>query len=214
MKKPRRAAPAPLAATRDGLMFAIDLSSKAGVALVLGGADGGVSRLGSTTIEVGKPMGAHWGKYPIGLRAAARAIGCKIDEWFHGTLERARASYSLPTMVTVVVEECNLGRNGSRHVQRLLEWAHLEVFDRMHAHPEVNDVVYVDTTAWRRYANALKGEHSDVKHASVAEAARRFRLPLLQKDENEAEALLIGAAWCAGVPQSAGPKQGRKKANK
>lgn len=107
----------------------------------------------------------------------------------------------------VVVENTNKGKN--RHTQRLLEFIHLELLKmlRRRALP----MVYLDSSEWRRLvgmrlSSEQKKNNRDVsagkkrgrigkKHLAVNMANEKYGLKLLVKDNDQADAILLGLAY-------------------
>jgi hypothetical protein len=113
----------------------------------------------------------------------------------------------------IVTENTVKGRN--RHTQRILEWIHLEVLRLLCSRPYFSDIThrfsYMDPSEWRkivdmRLSNEQKKNNRDVsagkkrgrigkKHLSVAMANEKFNLKLKLKDNDQADAILLGLAF-------------------
>jgi hypothetical protein len=107
----------------------------------------------------------------------------------------------------VIAENTVKGRN--RTAQRFLEWCHKDIIDYFVDH----DIhfVYTDPSEWRKKLNLRLSKDQKVnnrnvslgkkrgritkKHLSVNEANARFGLNLKLKDNDIADALLIGASF-------------------
>jgi hypothetical protein len=111
----------------------------------------------------------------------------------------------------VVIENTVKGRN--RHTQRILEWIHLAVLLRLQEEfpRSANAIAYMDPSEWRkildmRLSKDQKKNNRDVsagkkrgrigkKHLSVAMVNEKFGKKLKLKDNDEADAILLGLAF-------------------
>jgi hypothetical protein len=107
----------------------------------------------------------------------------------------------------VVIENTNKGKN--RHTQRLLEFIHLELLKMLRLRQA--PVVYMDTSEWRRIvelrlSSGDKKNNRDVssgkkrgrvttKHLAVRMVNERYDLKLKVKDNDQADAVLLGLAY-------------------
>lgn len=117
----------------------------------------------------------------------------------------------------VVIEELNAARQ--RHSQKLLSFIHFAVLDQLEW---VQEVVYVDTSAWRktlgikltkeqRQQNKLSKAKKKalgiagkvtVKHLAVAYCTEKYRIPFKQKDNDICDAICQALAHYRGCPVS------------
>jgi hypothetical protein len=133
--------------------------------------------------------------YPHNILEAAEKIGRRL-QWF--------VKDNAPDII--VVENTVRGKN--RHTQRLLEWIHLEIVRRLR---NVAPIVYMDPSEWRaivemRLSKDDKKNNRDVskgkkrgrigkKHLSVRMVNERFQMSLKLKDNDRADAILLGLAY-------------------
>jgi hypothetical protein len=106
----------------------------------------------------------------------------------------------------VVIENTNRGKN--RHTQRLLEWLHLELVKRVR---NIAPFFYMDSSEWRscvglRLSKEDKKNNKDVKagkkrgkiglkHLAVRMVNELYGKSLILKDNDEADAILLGRAF-------------------
>ena len=159
-----------------------------------------------------------FGSYPYSYLKAADTIAHKIQR----IVERHQPD-------SIVIEETNKGKN--RYSQKILEFIHCRVLDRLNYLPWQPRIFYISTSVWRqkvgieltkeqKKANAklskakskaggkltydqkkalgLKGRTTK-KHVAIIEVNRRYNLQLLQKDNDIAEAILLGVAFIEGA---------------
>lgn len=117
-------------------ILALDLSTHAGYAVIEKG-DGAPELRAHGTVHLGSPV-SSFGPYPDCYRRATRLQVDKIWETVKG----------LHPVDAVVVEETNLGRD--RYVQKLLEFLHLTLLGDLSAGTVAKQVVYLDSSEWRR----------------------------------------------------------------
>lgn len=124
----------------------------------------------------------------------------------------------------IVIEETNKGKN--RYSQKMLEFIHCKLLDRLIDTKFSFSTVYVNTSDWRKALGiyltkddkknnskvnkakrqgkskkelGLKGKVTR-KHIAVRYINDRFGLTFKQKDNDVAEAICIGLAYCNGIP--------------
>lgn len=107
----------------------------------------------------------------------------------------------------IVIENTNKGRN--RHTQRILEFIHLELLFELRHLPLT--VSYMDTSEWRSLvqlwmtkddlknnrdvrAGKKRGKISK-KHLAVRTVNERYGMKLKLKDNDQADAILLGQAY-------------------
>jgi len=107
----------------------------------------------------------------------------------------------------IVIEQTNRGRN--RYTQKQLEWMHLTLLRKLY---DLNfNVYYLDTSEWksllgikidkniRKFNAKLRKEGGrgkiKAKHVSIHYVNEKYQLDLLTKNDDEAEAILLGLAF-------------------
>lgn len=168
--------------------------------------------------QTAKSFASHpWGYIQAALTLANKLV-CKVHE--RGP-------------EVIVVEETNGAR--ARFTQKFLEYCHFaflwQLTRSMKTYVERPEVVYVNTSDWRRQMDVRltdddkrqnarlsrnkrkakeKGEKLDkktlgirgrvtIKHVAIRRANELFGLGLIAKDDDVADALLIGSAYLRGV---------------
>lgn len=178
-------------------VLALDVSTKSGWALFEDGKlvdSGSIEQISAEDFNVNKdpelsPL------YPHNVVDAAEKIGRRL----------ARLSDDLKPNV-IVIENTNKGKN--RHTQRLLEWIHLEMVKRIR---NIAPFFYMDSSAWRsivglRLSKDDKKNNKEVragkkrgkigqKHLAVRMANELYGKSLILKDNDEADAILLGRAF-------------------
>ena len=133
--------------------------------------------------------------YPANIIDAAKKIAALVRE----QLDTHRPDH-------VVVENTVKGRN--RHTQRILEFIHFTVLEELLSRRL--PFTYLDPSEWRKILDIRlsaddKANNKDVKagkkrgkigkkHLAVRAANERFGLALKQKDDDVADAILLGLA--------------------
>lgn len=179
-------------------VLALDASTKSGWALFVDGQlleSGALTPVSVEDFNVNKdPQKSP--KYPQNVMFAAYEVATGV---------LALAVEKHPDYV--VIENTNKGKN--RHTQRILEWLHLEM---LRALCPIVRVVYMDTSEWRSVVGLwmtkddLKNNR-DVKagkkrgkvtkkHLAVRMVNEKYPdLKLIQKDNDQADAILLGLAY-------------------
>lgn len=128
----------------------------------------------------------------------------------------------------VVIEETN--KSKARYSQKLLEWLHLNTLNQIYRHAHQCPIVYINTSDWRA-ANGIymgkedKKNNSKVnkakrqgvskkdlglkgkitrKHLAVRAVKDKFGIEFKQKENDVAEAILLGTAYFLGAPHCNG----------
>ncbi len=179
-------------------VLALDLSTKVGWALFVDGvyeASGALPQVKIPDFNVNADPNLS-PLYPWNLMDGADRVGQSIDELF----------VAKGTPATVVIEQTVRGKN--RHTQRCLEWIHGAVLRAVRGR---TTLCYLDPSEWRRIvdmrlSNEQKKNNKDVsagkkrgrigkKHLSVAMVNEKFGLNLKLKDNDQADACLLGLAY-------------------
>lgn len=181
---------------------ALDVSTKTGWSLYVDGdlaGSGQLEQIHSDDFNVNKDPQTR-PNYPHNIvdtaEAVVRAISkllCELGEL--GPIHR------------VVIENTNKGKN--RHTQRMLEWIHLELV--RYLRQACLPFTYMDSSEWRgivemRLSKEDKKNNRDVsakkkrgrvtkKHLAVRMVEERFGLKLKMKDNDRADAILLGLAY-------------------
>jgi hypothetical protein len=184
-------------------LLALDLSTKTGWARFVDGEyeeSGAILQVKVVDFNVNNDPQLQ-AAYPYNVVDAAAEVARRV-----GDLVTAQA----PDVA--VLENTNRGKN--RHTQRLLENIHLEVLKLLR---EIRiPAVYMDSSTWRRIVDLKlskdeKKNNRDVsagkkrgrvtkKHLAVNMCNARFGLKLLVKDNDEADAILLGLAYTITNP--------------
>lgn len=201
-------------------VLALDISTKTGWAVLDVSEDRRtVSRVASGTHALLGPAKRSGFKYPWSYVASAEDFGT----WAHETVR-----IHCPSVV--IIEETNGGGRAGRYTQKLLEWFHYALLDKLNFDREFSGrVEYVNTGDWRRQLGLVLGKAEKRQNAALARARRAgkklkdvrgrvtpkhlavrwanatFGLQLIQKNNDEAEALALGTAWARGAPKCEGP---------
>lgn len=198
-------------------VLALDASLKSGWAVYEDGkltASGALTKVDVQDFNVNKdPQLSRF--YPYNIVDAAEAVA---DAAFQLSYETGgKVSWTNPGHDVLVIENTNKGKN--RHTQRILEFIHAALLKRFRS---VVPIVYMDSSEWRRIVgmkltkeqqknNKLvsdgkkKGKKAEVggkklgkigkKHLSVWMVNEKFSKSLLLKDNDEADAILLGLAY-------------------
>lgn len=176
-------------------VLSLDLSTKTGWAV--GVKEGNqFIRAESGTLFQDKDAPKMLDDYPHGMLATSERVGDKVS---------ALVEKHQPDIL--VIEETNLGRN--RYSQKLLEWIHKDVLTKTSAY-KVN---YISTSEWRKVlkislskedkqhnksvkSGEVRGKISQ-KHLAIRWVNEHYGLELKPKNEDEADAICMAAAWCA-----------------
>jgi hypothetical protein len=180
-------------------LLALDASTKTGWALFVDGQyvqSGALPQVKVVNFNVNTDPELS-PEYPYNVVDAAAAVAAAVE----GLLSEHRPTF-------VVVENTNRGRN--RHTQRILEFLHLELLKMLRARQL--PMAYMDSSDWRklvemRLSPADKINNRQVsagkkrgriksKHLAVRLANERFGLALKLKDNDQADACLLGLAYC------------------
>lgn len=186
-------------------VLSLDLSTKSGWALFI---DGKLDSYGLIRVKVedfnvnSKPGPEKSPKYPWNIMDAANGMGQKILEL---------TSEHIPD--TIVIENTVKGSK-NRHTQRILEWIHKSVLEKLR--PLGKKIFYMDPSEWRKILelrlskedkknNGLinKGLKKELglsgkinkKHLSVRHVNQKFRLNLRIKDNDIADAINLNLAY-------------------
>ncbi len=180
-----------------GRVLAIDASTKTGWALFSDGVyvdSGALEPVRAVDFNVNKDpnLSPH---YPYNIIDAAEGMAQSILRL---------VNEHDPAMV--VIENTVKGRN--RHTQRLLEFIHSAILRALRGRVPM---IYMDPSEWRkivemRLSNDQKKNNRDVsagkkrgrigkKHLSVAMTNEKFGLGLKLKDNDQADACLLGLAY-------------------
>lgn len=180
-----------------GRVLALDASTKTGWALFTEGSyvsSGALEPVRAVDFNVNKDPNLS-PQYPYNIIDAAEGMAQSILTL---VLENKPDS--------IVIENTVKGRN--RHTQRLLEFIHSAILRALRG---VAPLCYMDPSEWRsilgmRLSKDQKKNNKDVsagkkrgrigkKHLSVAMANERFGLSLKLKDNDQADAILLGLAY-------------------
>jgi Holliday junction resolvasome RuvABC endonuclease subunit len=191
------------------IIVSLDISTQTGFAIFDGQKyvkSGTIFLDGPTTSEIkSKP-------YPLSYVERSRAVADVIVDL---------VSQANPDIV--VIEETNKAK--ARYTQKLLEFIHLQVLQRLYSLLPNCKVVYLNTSSWRKTLNikvskedrknnakvneakrkkqskkelGLKGKIT-TKHLSVRFVNQTLGLNLKMKDNNEADALALALAYLMGA---------------
>ncbi len=181
-------------------VLALDASTKSGWALFVDGELTDSGALAPVKIEdFNVNDDPHKSpKYPYNIVDGAHKIARQVYDLVTGIAVR-------PDIV--VIENTNKGRN--RHTQRILEFMHFTILMMLRDLPM--DMVYMDTSEWRSIIGLWMNKEDlknnrDVKagkkrgkitkkHLAVRTVNARFGKKLKQKDNDEADAILMGQAY-------------------
>jgi Holliday junction resolvasome RuvABC endonuclease subunit len=137
----------------------------------------------------------------------------------------------------IVIEETNKGKQ--RYSQKMLEFIHCTLIGYLKEHKPTTPVLYVNTSDWRKAlgvyltkeqkknnAKLSKAKRQGIskkeigikgkitrKHVAVEMVNQQFGLSLKQKENDTAEAILLGLAFCRGVPICDGKDNVKRKRN-
>lgn len=141
-------------------------------------------------------------KYPWNIMDAAECVAANVH-----------ALVSVHEPEHIVIENTVKGRN--RHTQRLLEWLHFTLLFKLR---HGVGITYMDPSEWRkivdmRLSKDQKKNNRDVsagkkrgrigkKHLSVAMVNEKFSKTLKLKDNDEADAILLGLAFVTRASES------------
>ena len=178
-------------------ILALDASTKCGWALFENGAyarSGALPQIKVEDFNVNAEPN-HSRFYPYNVVDAARQVAVKVGNLVGETGPDV-----------VVVENTVRGRN--RNTQRLLEFCHLEILRMLR---NAVPVVYMDPSEWRKIVDmrlsvADKVNNKAVsagkkrgrikqKHLSVRMVNELYGLDLILKDNDQADAILLGLAY-------------------
>ena len=122
----------------------------------------------------------------------------------------------------IVVEDTNKGQQ--RYTQKFLEFIHFAVFDRfLISSCNFEKIYYISSSEWRknqcvRLSKEQKSSNKKkltpkvtLKHVSVNQVNQNFNLKLKQKDNDIADAILLGVAFLNGAKVSDGVIKKRKE---
>jgi len=181
-------------------ILALDLSTHIGWAYIAQGRLVSSGELHVPSPKTDKKNPQNDPGYPETFNACALHAASLIE----GLLEK------LPPLTNVVIENTVSGSK-SRHDQRILEWIHLRVFEVVKQKVGLDRVKYMDPSEWRsaiamRMTKEDKKKNQDVKagkakgkitskHLSVRYANENFGLKLLQKENNQADAICLGMGF-------------------
>jgi hypothetical protein len=180
-------------------ILALDASTKTGWALFVDGKlteSGALPAMPVEDFNVNKdPQKAP--KYPYNVVDGA----LRIAEGIKALVEKCDA------VDVVVIENTNKGKN--RHTQRLLEFMHFCILIMLRSMPK--QMEYMDTSEWRSLVGLWmtkddKKNNRDVsagkkrgkitkKHLAVRTVNERYGMKLKQKDNDQADAILLGQAY-------------------
>jgi len=153
--------------------------------------------------------------YPYSIVDAADAVADAVFQLSYET--GGKVSWTAHGHDVLVIENTNNGKN--RHTQRLLEFIHMAILKKFRP---VVPIVYMDSSEWRSVvglklskeqqknnklvsAGKKKGQRAEVggkklgkitkKHLSVWMVNEKYSKSLLLKDNDEADAILLGLAY-------------------
>lgn len=176
-----------------------------------------------TLHNVGPAKAYAQGEYPWSYVAAAQSMALQI---------RHLLDEELPDVV--VIEETNQGKN--RYTQKILEFIHLATLEHLAGLPTRPRVTYVSTSEWRRVlglymskedrkknatlrkglSNGLSKKEIGIrgkvtsKHVTLRWVNEVFGLALRPTDNDIADAIAVGAAFCRGAKASIGDDRIKK----
>lgn len=190
-------------------LLALDLSSSTGWAVLTSGESPEcIKLLTYGTIALSKPVIEH-GDYPWRLLVAAGDVARRVMD-----------VVKEHTPDLIVIEETNLGK--SRTTQKFLEFLHCTLLLQLQMWGQLPKLCYVSSSEWRR-AIGLKMTKDDRrhnakvrrdrkagkkrlgrgkltwKHLAVDRVNQQFGLGLKQKDDDAADAILLGMGFLSGA---------------
>lgn len=188
-------------------VLALDASTKTGWALFVDGKltdSGALAPVKVTNFNVNDHDTQKKPEYPFNIVDAAETVANQVVELVN------RVFHPMPPATSpdrlIVIENTNKGRN--RHTQRLLEFIHMELLKRFRHRVSV---LYMDTSEWRSIVQLWMNKddlknNRDVKagkkrgkitkkHLAVRTVNARYGKQLKQKDNDEADAILMGQAY-------------------
>lgn len=209
---------------RMGLVIAIDLSTKPGVAVFL---DGNLCRYG--TLFKTDEMGA----YPYGWIEFLDSVTQHLFQ----DIKELESIYGVGS-ASIVLEETTA--SSQNYSQKKLEWMHLKFLMLLRNH---NSIAYIRDGTWKTLTGArardedaklnakiryYKKKHGTKlakldldgsgkakvvgkktkKHYALRAATELFDLDLMRKDEDAADAVLLGLAFLMGAPLCDGSQFG------
>lgn len=142
--------------------------------------------------------------YPINYLWCSREIATYVCEIYR----------TYPGIDWVIVEDTNKGQQ--RFSQKLLEFIHCTVFSCLRTYFATVQIGYVNTSEWRkvvslhltkdqRVANRKKiASKVTLKHIAVQRVNSLFSLSFKQKENDIADAILLGVAFLQGAKVSDG----------
>ena len=180
-------------------VLALDASTKTGWALFVDGElvdSGALAPVKIEDFNVNKEPNLS-PLYPYNVVDGAEAVGDSLVKF-------VRDQFPLDA---VVIENTNKGKN--RHTQRILEFIHFHFLRRMRAHGDL--IHYMDTSEWRSLVGLWmtkedRKNNRDVKagkkrgkinkkHLAVRTVNERYGMKLILKDNDQADAILLGQAY-------------------
>lgn len=181
------------------ILLALDLSSFTGYAIFT---DGVLTKSGDYKVDIdGFNVNDHPEKSPKYPKNLIDAVAKVADYMMNNLVTPINPTH-------VVIENTVKGRN--RSTQRFLEWLHYVVYTRLKTYG-IKSITYLDPSEWRsilevRLSKEDKKNNRDVskkkkrgritkKHLAVRQANAIFNLNLKMKDNNRADALLLGWAF-------------------
>jgi hypothetical protein len=210
----------------DGLIIGLDISTHTGWAFIRCG--GGVPTLGARGTAHAAGGAGFAAGYPYSVIDACNKFAAGLVATLNSTLAEHGSYMDTCPSVSIVIEETNGSRSRyTQKGLEFLHFAVLTAIRDKLVVPGKCPVhlVYVNTSDWRRVtgchltaddkkSNAklskgkragktkaeigLKGKVTK-KHVSVRAANERFGLSLKQKDNDQAEAILLGLAFNLGI---------------
>lgn len=211
-------------------VFALDLASTTGYAVLAKKEDGEIVLVRHGTISREQPL-KEYGEYPWSYQQATEIQATAI-------VDLLSEDHTHPSEDVIVVEETNQTK-GSRYAQKYLEFLHSAVLRKILGRWGYNRefVSYISTGDWKRAlgiklskeqqkqnrrlkeikdlaigadavrtakkAAGIKGKVTS-KHLSVAYVNQRFGLDLAQKDDDIADAICLGEAYLKGAKRCDG----------
>ena len=173
-------------------VIGLDLSSKTGISVFKNG-----SILNSQTIELGYKVDSKDSFYPFNFINATKDMSEKLIQFI---LEYPNS--------TIVIEETSTSRNV--YAQKKLEFLHYQLLNDLDSYGFYK-INYLGSNKWRSILNIKQTpettKHNKLvkagkakgkittKHLSVYSANKIYGLSLLQKDNNESDAIHLAAAY-------------------
>lgn len=201
-------------------VLALDISTKTGWSLIHKeeGQDEQVS-IGHYGRLVAEKSVDEWGEYPFNYLKLADHMAKRICE----LVQEHSPDF-------IVIEETNKGKN--RYTQKMLEFIHCKLLDRLADTKYANTVNYVNTSDWRKSLGIYMTKEDKKNNAKVNKAKRqgkskkelglkgkitrkhiavrlvndKYGTNFKQKDNDTAEAICIGLAFCNDIPVCDGKK--------